>query len=449
MAVAVIMPKQGQSVESCIITEWFKKKGDAVKVGEKLFSYETDKASFEEEAKADGILLEVFFQSGDDVEVLLNVAVIGNAGESTDAFRPGTPAAAPASDKKAEVKTEAKSATVFSISSVTKVDAKAPDTVSGDLKISPRAKNSAEKLGVPISNLQGSGPGGRVIEQDVKAYASSGAGLMSPTAQAAATDKGLRAPLRGTGVANRVKLEDMATAGTAGIEYEVKKISNIRRIISENMLNSMACSAQLTHHISADARAMQALRAMIKPDAEKAKMPNITINDMVCFAVIKTLLKHPNVNSHFLGDSVRLFNKVHLGIAVDTERGLMVPALRNASDFSLAVLATNLKDLAKRCRDGKIEPELLASQAGTFTVSNLGAYGIEMFTPVLNVPQVAILGVNTISYKAIDMGAGIIGFVPHIGLSLTYDHCAIDGAPASAFLKDLKTEIENLSEAIL
>jgi len=171
---------------------------------------------------------------------------------------------------------------------------------------------------------------------------------------------------------------------------------------------------------------------------------NVTINDLVCYAVTRALKKHPLANSHFLGDTLRVFNKVHLGIAVDTERGLMVPAVRNADDLNIQQLAGQLKSVAETCKKGNINPELLSSEAASFSVSNLGSYGVELFTPVINLPQVAILGVNTIINRPADLGNGVYGFVPYIGLSLTYDHRALDGAPASALLRDIRLEIENL-----
>ena len=169
----------------------------------------------------------------------------------------------------------------------------------------------------------------------------------------------------------------------------------------------------------------------------------------MCFAVVKALKKFPNANSHFLGDSMRLFNKVHLGLAVDTERGLMVPAVRNADDLSITGLSNQLKEVANACKKGAIAPELLAAEAATFTVSNLGAYGVEMFTPVINLPQSAILGVNTIVPRPKDLGDGVYGFVPYIGLSLTYDHRALDGGEATRFLKQIAIEIETLELEIL
>ena len=165
---------------------------------------------------------------------------------------------------------------------------------------------------------------------------------------------------------------------------------------------------------------------------------------MVCFAVIKALQQFPQVNSHFLGDSIKYFRKIHLGVAVDTDRGLMVPVIRNADDLSIQGLSNQLREVAAACRKGSVNPELLASEAATFTVSNLGNYGVEMFTPVINLPQSAILGVNTIVPRPKDLGDGVYGFVPYLGLSLTYNHQALDGGEATRFLKQIATEIENL-----
>jgi len=230
-----------------------------------------------------------------------------------------------------------------------------------------------------------------------------------------------------------------------GIDYEDRRISNIRKIIARSMHASLQNSAQLTHHLGADARRILGLRKQVKAAMEAGTLTtNVTLNDMVCFAVIKALKKFPNVNTHFLGDTIRYFKKVHLALAVDTDRGLMVPVVRNADDLSIIGLANQLKEVAAACRKGGIDPELLSAEAATFTVSNLGNYGVEMFTPVINLPQTAILGVNTIVPRPKDLGDGVYAFVPYIGLSLTYDHRALDGGEATRFLKQIAEEIENL-----
>ena len=442
MANPVIMPRQGQSVETCIITQWHKKPGDQIDEGDVLFSYETDKASFEEEAKEKGVLLTVFYEEGDEVPVLTNVAVIGQEGESTDEFNPETAEqeqAAPAKEEPAEDKKKQPQ----EAASTTPVTSQY--TTGNDLKISPRAKKMAKKIGVPVNNIKGSGPEGRIIARDIDEYAARG-GLNTSLAGTMAKENELQSPATGTGIGNRVRSTDLVQSGaTGGDDFEIEKLSNMRKIIAEKMQQSLQNSAQLTHHISADARKILSLRKAFKKMKEEGKLPNITINDMVCFAVVKALMKFPAANSHFMGGHKRLFKKVHLGIAVDTERGLMVPALKNADELSIESLAEGIKGLAGQCRKGNVDPELLSSEAATFTITNLGSFGTEMFTPVLNIPQTAILGVNTISYKPSDLGDGNIGFVPHIGLSLTYDHRSLDGAPAAAFLQEIKIQVEQLS----
>jgi pyruvate dehydrogenase E2 component (dihydrolipoamide acetyltransferase) len=315
-------------------------------------------------------------------------------------------------------------------------------------RISPSAKNLAEKEVLDTNRISGSGPQGRIIERDVLA-ALENRPKLTALAEKMAREDGLQPQTSGSGLAGRVKSTDLAAPANAlyGVDYEDKKISNIRKLIAKSMHASLQNSAQLTHHLGADARRILELRKQAKVALEAGKIAtNITLNDMVCFAVIKALKKFPNVNTHFLGDSIRYFNKIHLGLAVDTDRGLMVPVIRNADDLSITGLANQFKEVAVACRKGSINPEMLAAEAGTFTVSNLGNYGVEMFTPVINLPQSAILGVNTIVPRPKDLGDGVYAFVPYIGLSLTYDHRSIDGGEATRFLKQIAVEIENMED---
>lgn len=402
MATAVIMPKQGQSVETCIITKWFRKKGEKVTAGDILFSYETDKAAFDLESPADGILLDTFYPEGAEVPVLSNVAVIGMEGESTEAS--GIQEANPeTSSEKNNVKEAS--------ASIVHISAEAAATSDGTrIRISPRAKKYAEKKGIDFTKLRGSGPNGRIICADVEG---SGAG---------------------TGPFAAVQ------------DYTDQPVTNVRKIIAKAMHASLQNSAQLTHHMSADVRNILAVRQKIKSELASGKTRHdITLNDMVCWCVIRALEKFRVMNSHYLGDSVRTFSTVHLGLAVDTPRGLMVPALKNADRMDLVQLSAGLKSLAESCRKGNIDPELIKGTAASFTVSNLGNYGVEMFTPVINLPQSGILGVCTIINRPADLGNNTFGFVPYIGLSLTYDHRAVDGGPATLFLKEIKEQVEKFS----
>jgi pyruvate dehydrogenase E2 component (dihydrolipoamide acetyltransferase) len=410
MAIPVLMPKQGQSVESCIISTWYKKKGDKVEKGELLFSYETDKASFEEESPESGILLEVLYKEGDEVPVLSNVAFIGQAGETVE------------NTVKTDDPTLVEKAVVPTTS---KPIEKAQAIVEGkNIKISPLAKKVAIEKGIDPASINGTGPNGRIILRDIESVS---VNEPKPTTTAKTPVPNVPAPNFGVQ------------------DYSDQKLTNIRKLIAASMHASLQNSAQLTHHLSADARKILALRNKVKEMLAKGYSENISLNDMICFAVIRALKKHPDANAHFLGESTRRFNKVHLGLAVDTERGLMVPTVRNADDYSLSGLSANLKAVAVACKNGSINPDLLSSQAASFTVSNLGNYGVEIFTPVINLPQVCILGVNTIIHRPALTEEGVFSFIPYLGLSLTYDHRAIDGGPATKLLAEIKYEIENFS----
>jgi pyruvate dehydrogenase E2 component (dihydrolipoamide acetyltransferase) len=460
MAVTVIMPKQGQSVESCIITTLHKKKGDSVKKGDILFSYETDKASFEEESPVDGTILACFYEEGDEVPVLEKMMIIGEPGEditpllavSQEASSGSLPdetgnSVTPPDIQSGEPADETSTATAaFTHNDKTPLEAPVQEGSTENRFISPRAKILAEKNAVPVTQLTGTGPGGRIIEKDVEAYLANRP-RMTPLAKKLAAEQDIVPQTSGTGLAGTARASDLSAPVNTiyGVDYEDRKISNMRRLIAKSMYASLQNSAQLTHHLGADARRILDLRKKAKAAFESGNLAvNITLNDLVCFAVIKALKKFPEVNAHFLGDSKRYFRKVHLGLAVDTERGLMVPVLRNADDLSITGLASQLKEVASACRSGSVNPDILSPEAGTFTVSNLGNYGVEMFTPVINLPQSAILGVNTIVPRPKDLGDGVYAFVPYIGLSLTYDHRSLDGGEATRFLKQIAIEIENL-----
>jgi pyruvate dehydrogenase E2 component (dihydrolipoamide acetyltransferase) len=469
MAVPVVMPRQGQSVETCIITRWHKSAGDRVSKGDMLFSYETDKAAFDEEAKEEGILLEIFFAEGEEVPVLENIAVIGNEGEDYKDLIPAgltgrvsgsgpgeaAGAGAAANEKPAPDATSGNGegsaaqkegqGEIFTDAG-TRISGTAPgqeestlqgsETETGRLRISPLARKLAREMNLSIGGIKGTGPFGRIIERDIKkAAAASGAEAHQSAATAVRSD-----------AEPYYKSAGISGSTPTGKQYSLRKISNMRRIIARRMEESLRNSAQLTHHMSADARKMLAWRKQIKVQRQNqnsaTEIPDIGINDMVCHAVIRALKQHSYMNAHFTGDGIREYTKVHLGIAVDTERGLMVPVLENADDMNVGGLAERITLLAAECREGRIDPGLLASENASFTVTNLGAYGVELFTPVLNLPQVGILGVNAITLRPADLGDGVVGFVPMIGLSLTYDHRAVDGAPASLFLATVKKEIE-------
>lgn len=474
MANAVIMPRQGQSVERCILTRWFKEVGEPVAQGDPLFAYETDKAAFEEEAPVDGVLLARYFEEGDEVPVLSNVAVIGKEGESAEAFSPEGASGEAGTVAGEETETvDGNSSLRAGAVSPAASGGEGSDAVAsqegafraprqsgpekGRVAISPRARNLAREKRVMIDSVHGSGPGGRIIERDVKAEIRDGKRL-TPLAQKKMEGSGYSVPSEGKSPYGRITSRDLKEAVTNGGaalpaevmgSYEDLPLTNVRKIIASAMHRSLQNSAQLTHHLSANATQMMLLRKEVKKRMEDGYRANITLNDMVCYAAIRALRLFPEANAHFLGEKIRRFSSVHLGLAVDTERGLLVPSLPGADELTLEGLSLQLKKLAEDTRNGKVSPDLLAPEAASFTVSNLGNYGVEMFTPVINLPQVAILGVNTILHRPSVLEDGTFGFQPFIGLSLTYDHRALDGGPATRFLAQIKNQVEQLSPDLL
>ena len=428
------MPRQGQSVESCIITAWNKKVGDTVEKGDILFSYETDKSSFDEPAPESGVLLAIFREEGDDVPCLENVCVIGQAGEDVSAFAPTAEAApAPAEEAKAE--------TVAAPTVEVKAEATA-EAANG--AISPRAKALAAKTGADLLKATPTGPNGRIIERDVQSLLDRG---LTVSAAAAA---GYTTPVEGSGINGKVVLGDLnapaapaaavAEAAAPVAEYVDEKLPNIRKVIAKSMHASLSNMAQLTLNTSFDATKIMEFRASLKNGAEKLGLPNITLNDMVLYAVSRVLLNHRSLNAHYLDDTMRFFNTVNIGIAVDTDRGLLVPTVFGAEKLTLAELSKSAKKVITEAQAGTVSPDKL--KGGTFTVTNLGSLGIESFTPVINPPQTGILGVDTITRRIKEANGEDVTY-PAMGLSLTFDHRALDGAPAAKFLKELCAALEN------
>lgn len=435
MATEVLMPRQGQSVESCLIIEWQVKVGDTVTEGQTVCDIETDKAAFEVEAPASGTVLGIFYPVDSDVEVLKIIAVIGEPGEDISALRPVE-----------DLPEIAEIPPTETVKTVAKTRATSPQAQVSSQGISPRAAKLAAERGIDVSSLAGSGPRGRVIERDVSAAR---AATVSPAAQAKATAEGLQVPDTASGPDGRVLTSNLTTVAPDTTAATVSSmafpggftevpVKGVRKLIAERMVASLQNSAQLTHNTSVDARSVLDYRKNCKVAAEKTDIHAVSINDVVLYAAARTLTEFPHLNAHWLGDSIVQFENVHLGLAVDTPRGLMVPVIRYANLMNLTQLSTEAKRLAVACIEGAVDPDVLSG--GTFTVSNLGAMGIENFTPVLNAPEVGILGVGNIQLKPV-MNGTEVGFVPHMGLSLTFDHRAVDGAPAARFLASLKDRL--------
>jgi pyruvate dehydrogenase E2 component (dihydrolipoamide acetyltransferase) len=448
MAHILIMPRQGNTVESCIIVDWKVKEGDEVGAETAVCDVETDKAAFEVPAGAAGTLLKILRAAGDDVPVLEPIAVIGAAGEDWQAALGG---AAPAPTP--ETGPQGAEAPRLAEAGSGVLPASPPPHEAGAGAVSPRAKNLAIKEALPLTGIAGSGPGGRIIERDVAAALANRPAL---TAAARAAGGGaVSAP--GSGIGGRVTLSDLAETAAAGAasapvaapagaaipdfgEGAVTEtpIRGIRKVISDRMFKSLAESAQFTLNASAPVARLQEIRSRMKASggvSDGLGLSKITVNDLVLFAVSRLLPRYPFMNAHKSGDTLKTFERVHLGVAVDTPRGLMVPVIRNANLLSLPQISAEAKRLAADCQNGAAKPNEISGS--TFTVTNLGSLGVTGFTPVLNAPEVAILGVCGIELKPAAGEDGVVRFEPHIGFSLTINHQVVDGAPAARFLKAL------------
>jgi pyruvate dehydrogenase E2 component (dihydrolipoamide acetyltransferase) len=442
MATPIVMPRQGNTVESCVLIEWKKKKGDPVEIDDIICEVETDKAVFELESPAKGILLDVFFDEGDDIPVLTNIAVIGEKNENYEDLKPENVATTEPVEEKPDEQIEVEKPITEVISQSSQQEA--ASTKSG---ISPRARKLADKLALRTEAITGSGPGGRIIERDILEEAKHQEPL-TPAAKDALSEETPLIQKQGSGIGGRITASDVlspqeVTPAASLLEdiTEETPLKGIRKLIADRMLDSIQNSAQLTLNRIAEATAILSLRKRYKNSKKYTQFNNVTINDMILYAVTKVIADHPDLNSLLLKDKIVSYKNIHLGFAVDTPRGLMVPVIRNAQNFNLLGISGEAKRLASACLEKKIQPDELSD--ATFTVTNLGSFGIETFTPVLNLPQTAILGVGNINLEPVKRNNDV-EFVPHIAFSLTIDHQVIDGATGARFLQDLADAIAEI-----
>ena len=359
MANLAIMPRQGQSVESCIITSWHKKVGDKVAEGEIIYSYETDKSAFDEQSLYSGTLLKIFAEEGDVVPCLDPVCIIGEEGEDISALLPKSADAK--ADAPAEVKEEKKEEAPKDAPAATG-EVKAGERI----RISPRAKRLALESGVDMTKVVPTGPHGRIIERDINAALDSGfkADIAS-----------VEAFLRGEAVAVEEESAPAAAAAPAAVsapnfgEYEEIPMSGVRRAIARSMHASLSEMAQLTLNTTFDATKMMSYRASLKAGAEVMGLPKISLNDMVFFAVSRVLPDHPEINATLKDDKIRQYKHANIGLAVDTDRGLLVPTIFGADTMSLAELAKANKAAAAKAKDGALTPDEMSGGSFTVTIS--------------------------------------------------------------------------------
>ncbi|MFT0762829.1 dihydrolipoamide acetyltransferase family protein [Actinomyces sp. F1_1611] len=465
MAEIVVMPALGNSVESSLISEWLVQVGDTVNENTLLCAIETDKSSMEVPAGVAGVVLALLAEEGDDVPVKQPIAVVGEEGETVDPALLGNAGAASEPDSTEAAPTQsdpaASEAPTLAAPTSPQSGARVSDS---DSPVSPRARNLAHAQGVAANKLQGTGPHGRVIARDVEAAIAAGPGL---TRGARAEADGFVPGRTGSGIGGRVTRADLASIPTEETSapatasqstgpatgqdfpgaFTQAPLKGVRKVIADRMMSSLQNSAQLTLDTTAPADGLLALRKKLKNAPENLGLNQVTIGDLIGYAVVKTLVRYPALNAHLDGGTLTTFDSVHLGIAVDTPRGLLVPTVRFSEAMTLRQFSSESKRVAYGAIDGDLDPALLAG--GTFTVTNLGSFGIEAFTPVLNAPQVSILGVGAITPRPKLNADGSVGIENRVWLSLTMDHQAYDGADGARFLKDLSEAIANIELTVL
>lgn len=449
MASKVILPKLGQTMEEGTIVEWLKKEGDPVNKGEALFQVESDKAVLEAEAKESGVLLKILVGKGVKVPVLTPVGIIGQPNEDISSLltEAGPASTAPVQPQAPQAAAPTAAAAP---SAPAQPAAQAPQPIARERTFaSPRARRVAAEKGVDLAYVAGSGPQGRIIEKDVLTFLERQPAA-TPLARKVAQEMGI--PLqqvpaaKGRITAAQVRAAAPAPAPAAAppplrpAEGEITPMAGIRAIIADRMATSAHTTAAVTLQSVVDATEFVALRTKLKEALAKELGFDIGYNDILAKIVARCLVEFPYMNVRLEADGIRHLTEVNVGLAVDTERGLIVPVLRNADKLSLKELAKQLRELVARGREGKALPDDLTG--GTFTITNLGMFGVDQFTPIINLPECAILGVGRIRPEPAVVDGQIV-VRQRMWLSLTFDHRLVDGAPAARFLQGIMKYIES------
>jgi pyruvate dehydrogenase E2 component (dihydrolipoamide acetyltransferase) len=430
------MPQMGQSVEEASIVMWLKKEGETVSQGEPIFTIQTDKAEIECESTADGVLHKILIEPDVTVPVLTVVALVGKPGEQLPDLGQYGKHAAAAPAQQPEAAPHASQPAAAASASQPAAAMSAPQAGLA-VAISPRARAKARELGVDATQLSGTGAGGRVIETDVIAYSGRmGSVKASPVARRMAQNAGIDlASLIGSGPGGRIMKADLAAQPVpkaAAGAIERVPLTQMRKIIAKRMSESKFTAPHYYITVEIDMAAARDFRAGVT--AYK-----LSYNDLVLRGVVKALTEFPGVNARWMGDAIEQVADVNLGIAVALPGGLIVPVMKQAQTLSLEQMATDGRVLIEKARNGKLLPDDFAGN--TFTVSNLGPYGVDHFTAIINQPDSAIIAVGQMKDRPVVIDGGIY-VRPIMKLTMSSDHRVIDGALAAQFMGRLKEIME-------
>ncbi|MFD1449083.1 dihydrolipoamide acetyltransferase family protein [Oceanobacillus profundus] len=430
----VFMPKLSSTMEVGTLLEWFKEEGESVEVGEPLFEIMTDKINIEVESYDEGILLKKYYNVEDEIPVNEIVAFIG---ESNDKAPDNPPAAGNVEQSGEEVVAEEVASQEEATTSVES---------NGNVRATPAARRVARANNLSIATVQGTGENGRIHEQDVvDALNTKSSKLVTPLAAKIAADQGIDTDsVQGTGARGKVVKQDVLGQQTSSVqeagELERIKLKGLRKAVADKMLQSASSIPHVTLTTDVDMSKAIEVRKALLPTIEAQTGYRVSYTEIIMKATASVLKKHPRVNASLIDNEIVMNQAINLGLAVAVEDGLIVPSVPNVDKAGLAELTTVSKELGAKARNNKLTPDEM--RGSTFTISNLGMYAIDGFTPIINAPETAILGVGRIVEKAVVI-EHVVEVRPMMVLSLSFDHRAIDGAPAAAFLTELKERLEN------
>lgn len=415
MAQMLVMPKLGLTMTEGKIVKWLKNEGDTVSMGDEICEIETDKLTNVMESSADGVLLKIVTKAGETVTCLSPIAYVGEAGEIVESEQIVKP------EQIDEVKAPVSGSQIPSST--------AP---SERIKASPAARKLAKEKGIDLSAVTASSPGKGISLQDVEAFLSTPGVRATGLAKKIAEERGIDLGSIYTG--DRIKAGDLPDVQSDRLPEERQPMSPMRKIIARRMSESRSISPEVTFDISVDMSAMQAAKADIAATGLK-----VSYTVLIVGIVARLLPEFPLINCSVDGETLIIKNYVNIGFAVALPDGLLVPVIKNADKKGFAAISEEIKSLANAAGSGKLSPADM--EGGTFTITNLGAFGIESFTPIINQPEVAILGVNAIIDRPVVINGEIV-IRPMMKLSLVADHRAVDGAVAAQFLRRLKEVLE-------
>jgi pyruvate dehydrogenase E2 component (dihydrolipoamide acetyltransferase) len=439
MAKEIFMPKLSSTMEVGTLLQWFKDEGDAIEVGEPLFEIMTDKINIEVESYEEGVVLKKYYDIDEEIPVNAVIGYIGEEGEEVPDSPPAASGEEPEGDAQETEAEEAESDE--SAEEITTEE-------SGKIRATPAARRVARENELSLSTVTGSGPNGRVHEQDVLDAIESGKVLATPLAEKIAKENGLDlTQVKGTGSRGKIEKADVLAFMESGTKAapeaapaERIKMKGLRKAVADKMLESARSIPHVTLTSDVDMTKVIELRKALLPAVENQTGYRLSFTEVIMKTVAHTLGNHPKVNASLVGDEIIMNKDVNIGLAVAVENGLIVPSVKQANKKGLAELTEISKTLGKKARDNKLVPDEM--QGSTFTISNLGMYAIDGFTPIINPPETAILGVGRIVEKPVVVD-GSVEVRPMMVLSLSFDHRAIDGAPAAAFLTELKLNLED------